>query len=129
MHELADSTRDDSEHDQEGEASVKCGEHDIHIDDTELPSNEDQNDDEKEDGSAKGWMRGPTPVTKLEAGIIQDRQHEFVVNMTNVQAPTSSFTNMRILDEEHAKEIYGRLLRKQSISSLTLKPVAYYDEH
>ena len=52
-------------------------------------------------------MRGPTLVTELEAGIIQGRQHEFVVNMTNVQAPTSSFTNMRILNEEHAKEIYG----------------------
>ena len=70
MHELADSTRDDSEHDREGEASVKCREHDIHANDTELLLDEDQNDDEKEDGSANDWMRGPTPVTKLEARII-----------------------------------------------------------
>ena len=51
------------------------------------------------------------------------------MNMTNVRAPTSSFTNMRILDEEHATKIYARLLRKQSVSSITLRPVAYYDEH
>ena len=70
MHELADSTSDDLEHVREGKASVKCGEHDIHADDIELPLDEDQNDDEKEDGSAKGWVQGPTPVTKLEAGII-----------------------------------------------------------
>ena len=49
--------------------------------------------------------------------------------MTNVQAPTSSFINMRILDEEHAIEIYGRLLTRKSISLLTLRPVAYYDVH
>ena len=74
-------------------------------------------------------MRGPTPITELEAGIIQGREHEFIVNMTNVRAPTSFFTNMRILDKEHATEIYGRLLTRKSISSLTLRLVAYHDVH
>ena len=74
------------------------GAHDIHANDSEFLAEEDQTEEEKEDGSAKFWMRGPTPVTELEARIIQGREHEFVVNMTNVQAPTSSFTNMRILD-------------------------------
>ena len=72
-------------------------------------------------------MRGPIPVTELEAGIIQGREHEFVVNITNVRALTSSFTNMRILDEEHATEIYARLLTNRSVSSLTMRPVSYYD--
>ena len=36
---------------------------------------------------------------------------------------------MRILDEEHAVEIYARLLTKKSISSLTLRPMSYYDVH
>ena len=51
------------------------------------------------------------------------------MNMTNVRAASSSFTNMRILDEEHASEIYARLLTKQSVSSLTLRPISYYDVH
>ena len=129
VHDLADSTTDESIEDREGEATVKRAEHDIHADDTEVLDDEDRNDEEKEDGNGKCWKGGPIPVTELEAGIIQGREHEFVVNMTNVRAPTSSFTNMRILDEEHATEIYAQLLRKQSVSSLTVRPVAYYDEH
>ena len=99
---------------------MKCGEHDIHADDTNVVVKEDGTDEEKEEGSAKYWMHGPIPVTKLEAGIIQGREHEFVVNMTNVRAPTSSFTNIWILNKEHAIEIYERLLTKKSVSSLTL---------
>ena len=104
-------------------------EHDIHADDTEVVVKEDGTDEEKEDRNAKFLMRGSTPVTELEARIIQSREHEFVVNMTNVRAASSSFTNMRILDEEHASEIYARLLTKRSVSSLTLRPVSYYDVH
>ena len=52
-------------------------------------------------------------------------EHEFIVNMTNVRAPTSSFTNLQILDKEHATEIYGRLLTRKSVSLLTLRPVYY----
>ena len=129
MYDLADSTTDESIEDREGKAIVKRAEHDIHADDTEVLDDEDRNDEEKEDSNGKCWKGGPTPVTELEAGIIQGREHEFVVNMTNVRAPTSSFTNMRILNEEHATEIYARLLKKQSVSSLTVRPVAYYDEH
>ena len=129
VHDLADSTTDESIEDRKGEATVKHVEHDTHADDTEVLDDEDQNNEEKEDGNGKCWKGGPTLVTELEVGIIQGREHEFVVNMTNVRAPTSSFTNMRILDEEHATEIYARLLRKQSVSSLTVRPVAYYDEH
>ena len=36
---------------------------------------------------------------------------------------------MRILDKERAIEIYSRLLTKKSVASLTLRPMAYYDEH
>ena len=124
---LAASRGDVSEQDREGEETVQRAKHDIHVDDTEFVVEEDRTDEDKEDVRAKFLMLGPTPVTELEAGIIQGREHEFVVNMTNVRAPTSSFTNMRILDEEHATKIYARLLTKQSISSLTLRPVSYYD--
>ena len=124
---LAASRGDVSEQDREGEETVQQAKHDIHVDDTEFVVEEDGTDEDKEDVRAKFLMRGPTLVTELEVGIIQGREHEFVVNMTNVRAPTSSFTNMWILDEEHATEIYARLLTKQSISSLTLRPVSYYD--
>ena len=93
-----------------------------------ISSKENGIDEEKEDRSVKCWMCGPATVTELEAGIIQGREHEFVVNMTNVRAPTSSFTNMRILDKEHATNIYSRLLTKKNVASLTLRPMAYYDE-
>ena len=126
---MADSRGDVSEHDQEGEETMQRGEHDIHADDTEVVVEDDGTDEEKEDMSAKFLMQGPTPVTELEAGIIQGRKHEFVVKMTNIRAATSSFTNMQILDEEHASEIYARLLKKRSVSSLTLRPVSYYDVH
>ena len=129
LDELAVSARDDSEQEQEREESVKQGEHDIHADDTEVVEEDNRSDEEKQDGVAKFWMRGPTTVTELEAGIIQGREHEFIVNMTNVRAATSPFTNMRILDEEHAKEIYARLLTRRTVSSLTLRPVSYYDVH
>ena len=49
--------------------------------------------------------------------------------MTNVRAATSPFTNMRILDEEHAREIYACLLTRRTVLSLTLKLVSYYDVH
>ena len=49
--------------------------------------------------------------------------------MTNVRAATSSFTNMQILNEEHAREIYAQLLTKRTVSSLTLRLVSYYDVH
>ena len=129
MDDMADSGGDVSEHDREGEETVQRREHDIHADDIEVVIEDDATDEEKEDGSAKFAMRGPTPVTELEAGIIQGREHEFVVKMTNVRPATSSFTNMRILDEEHASEIYARLLTKRSVSSLTLRQVSYYDVH
>ena len=87
---------------------MKCAEHDIHADNTEVVVEKDGIDDKKEEGSGKYWMHGPTLVTKLEVGIIQGRDQEFVVKITNVRASTSSFTNMQILDEEHATEIYER---------------------
>ena len=129
LNELAVSTRDVLEQDREGEESLKRGEHDIHADDTEVVEEEDKIDEEKQDGVAKFWMRGPIAVTELEARIIQGRKHEFVVNMTDVRAATSPLTNMQILNEEHAKEIYARLLTKRTISSLTLRPISYYDVH
>ena len=42
LHELADSTRDDSKQDREREASVKRGEDNIHADDIEFLVEEDQ---------------------------------------------------------------------------------------
>ena len=51
------------------------------------------------------------------------------MNMTNIQAPTSSFKNMRILNEEHATKIYAQLLTKRIISLVTLRLVSYYDVH
>ena len=124
---LAEFGGDVSEHDRKGEKNLKLGEHDIHADDIEVFVEEDGTDEEKEDESAKCWMRGPTLVTKLQARIIQGREHEFVVNITNVQAPTSSFTNMQIPNKKHATEIYGRLLTQKSVASLTLRPMAYYN--
>ena len=63
---------------------MKRAEHDIHANDIEFVVEEDGTDEEKEDGSTKFSMCGPTPVTKLEAGIIWGRDQEFVVKMTNV---------------------------------------------
>ena len=108
---------------------MKRREHDIYEDDTKFLVDEDETDEEKEDETRKFWMHGPTLVHKLEAGIIQGWQSEFVVNMTNVKAPTLSFTNMRILDKKHATQIYERLLTRQSVSTLTLRPMSYYDGH
>ena len=56
LHKLADAIGDDSKQDQEGEASVERGAHDIHADDTEFFAEEDRTDEEKEDGSEKFWM-------------------------------------------------------------------------
>ena len=81
---LAESGGAVSEEDRKGEETLKRGDHDIHADDIEDFVEEDGTDEEKEDKSAKCWMCGPTTVTELEAGIIQGREHEFVVNMTNV---------------------------------------------
>ena len=84
LDELAESEGDVSEQDQEREESVKPTEHDIHANDTEFCVEEDGIDEDKEDESAKFWIRGPILVTELEAGIIQGREYEFVVNMTDV---------------------------------------------
>ena len=81
---MADSGGDGFEHDREGEETVHRGEHDIHVDDTEVVDEEDGTDEYKEDIRTTFVMRGPTTITELEARIIQGREHEFVVNMTNV---------------------------------------------
>ena len=47
--------------------------------------------------------------------------------MPNVLPPSSTLTNMRILDTKLAKYIYEHLLRKQKVSSLTLKFISYFD--
>ena len=124
---LAKSRGDVLEEDLKREKSVKYGEHDIQEEDTEFMIEEDGSDEEKEDRHGNFWMRGPTSITNIEARIIQGRKHEFVVKMTNVRAPTFFFTNMRILDKEHAIEIYARLLTKKNVSSLTLRLVSYYE--
>ena len=44
--------------------------------------------------------------------------------MKNVLPPSSTFTNMRILDTEHTKDMYERLLRQTKRVCLNLK--AYF---
>ena len=43
-----------------------------------------------------------------------------MVDLAHVSEPKSPFTNMRILDKGHAQEIYDRLLKRISMSALTL---------
>lgn len=126
---MATSGTNVSEEDFEGENYSISPEHDIHQDDTEFMEEGSGSDEDKENDDEKYRMSGPTRVAELEAGIIQGREHEFLVNMANVVEPTSPLTNMRILDKEHANEIYIRLLKKQNVSSLTLRPVSYWDVH
>ena len=90
---------------------------------------EDISGEEEGDGGTHYKMCGPKLITDLEAGIICGREHKFVVDMIQVSEAKSILTNMRILDKGHAQEIYACLLKKMSISSLTLRPMSYYDTH
>ena len=47
--------------------------------------------------------------------------------MKNMLQPSSTLTNMRILNTEHAKDLYECLLKKQNVSALTLRPISYFD--
>ena len=94
--------------------------HDIHEDDLDFIPEEDMSGKEEEAGGAKTKICAPTTVTELEAGIICGRQQEFLVDLANVSEPKSPLTNMRILDRGHAQEIYDRLLKRISVSTLTL---------
>ena len=49
------------------------------------------------------------------------------MDLANVLEPKSPLTNMRILDKRHAQEIYDHLLKRISVSALTLRPMSYYD--
>ena len=49
------------------------------------------------------------------------------MNMTQVLEPNFPFTNMRVLDKKHAQKKNDYLLKKLSVSSLTLQPMSYYD--
>ena len=49
------------------------------------------------------------------------------MDLAYVSEPKSPLTNMRILDERHAQEIYDCLLKRISVSALTLRPMSYYD--
>ena len=109
---------------EEGPSSVQ---HDIHEDDLDFILEEDMSAEEEEGGGAKTRICTPTPVSELETGITCGRQQEFLVDLAHVSEPKSALTNMRILDRVHAQEIYDRLLKKISISALTLRPMSYYD--
>ena len=101
--------------------------HDIHEDNLAFIPEEDMSVEEEQGGGGKTKICGPTPVSDLEAGIIFGRQQEFMVDLAHVSKPKSPFMNMRILDKGHAQEIYDRLLKKISVSALTLRPISYYD--
>ena len=113
----------------EEEDSPKRAHHDVHEDDMEFIPEEDISGEEEEDGGTHYKMCGPTPVTDLEASIICGRKHQFIVDMIQVSEAKSALTNMGILDKCHAQEIYACLLKIMSISSLTLRPISYYDAH
>ena len=101
--------------------------HDIHEDNLDFIPKEEMSVEEEEGGGAKTKICAPTPVTEFEAGIICDRQQVFLVDLAHVSEPKSPLTNMRILDRGHAQEIYDRLLKRISVSTLTLRPISYYD--
>ena len=101
--------------------------HDIYEDDLDFIPEEDMSVEEEEDGGAKTKICAPTLVTELEIGIICSRQQEFLMDLAHVSELKSPLTNMRILDRGHAQEIYDRLLKRISISALTLQPMSYYD--
>ena len=113
----------------EEEDSPNRAHHDVHEDDMEFFPEEDISGEEDEDSGKQYKMCGPTPIMDLEAGIICGREHEFLMDMIQVLEATSPLTNMRILDKSHAQEIYTSLLKKMCISSLTLRPMSYYDAH
>ena len=94
--------------------------HDIHEDDVDFIPEEDMSVEEEEGGGARTKICAPTPVTELEARIICGRQQEFLVDLAHVSEPKSPVTNMRILDRGHAQEIYDCLLKRISVSTLTL---------
>ena len=115
------------EHICEEEEGPSGAHHDIHEDDLDFIPEEDMSVEEEEGGGTKTKICTPTPVTKLEAGIICGRQQEFMVDMAHVSEPKSPVTNMRILDRGHAQYIYDRLLKRISVATLTLRPMSYYD--
>ena len=102
---FAESGRDVSNDDSDGEKNSLSAEHVIHEENTKFIVEEDGSDEEKEDGHGKYRMPGPTLVFELKAGIIQGGEHEFM-NMANIREPTLPLTNMWILDKEHATKIY-----------------------
>jgi hypothetical protein len=63
----------------------------------------------------------PTPVSEPKAQFICGRDQKCEVNMKNVLPPSSTLTNMQILDIEHAKDIDECLLKKQKRVNLNLK--------
>ena len=101
--------------------------HDIHEDDLDFILEKDMSVEEEEGGGAKTKIYAPMPVTELEAGIICGRQQEFMVDLVHVLELKSPLTNMKILDKGHAQNIYDRLLKRISVSALTLRPMSYYD--
>ena len=107
---------------------VSSGVHpDIHEDDLDSIPEEDMSVEEEGGGGAKTKICAPTPETEFEAGNICGRQQEFLVDLANVSEPKSPLTNIRILDKRHAQEIYDRLLKRISLSALTLRLMSYYD--
>ena len=111
----------------EDEEDPSATHHDIHEDDLDFIPEEEMSVEEEEGSGAKTKICAPTPVTELEAGIICGWQQEFLVDLAHVSKPKSPLTNMRIFDKGHAQEIYDHLLKRISISALTLRPMSYYD--
>ena len=101
--------------------------HDIYEEDLEIfIPEEDMSGEEEEGGGAKTKICAPTLVTELEVGIICSQQQEFLMDLAHVSEPKSPLMNMRILDKRHAQEKYD-LLKRISVSALTLRPMSYYD--
>ena len=49
------------------------------------------------------------------------------MDLAHVSKLKSLLTKMRILNKGHVQEIYDCLLKKISVSTLTLQPMSYYD--
>ena len=111
----------------EGEEVPSGAHHDIHEDDLDFIPEEDMSIEEEEGGGAKTKICVPTLVVDLEVGIICGRQKEFMMDLAHMSEPKSSLTNMRILDKGHAQNIYDHLMKRISVSALTLRPMSYYD--
>ena len=122
---MGGTRRSDAEDILEVEEVLSGAHHDIHEDDLDFILEEDMSVEKEEGGGAKTKICAPTPVIDLEAGIICGRQKEFMVDLAHVSKPKSPLTNMRILDKGHAQEIYDRLLKRISVSALTLRPMSY----